>query len=115
MELFRPAGPHQCSADEQDREAYIIYIYIYTYIYTHTYIYIYICICVSVYETIYILITNLLTEYEVCMEKYMPEICVEKTEGKYLPVQTKQTMLIRNLLYGFWLLFSIGFNKALCL
>ena len=23
-ELFRPIGPHQCSADEQDGEAYII-------------------------------------------------------------------------------------------
>ena len=33
-------------------------------------------------------------------------VCAEKTEGKYFPVQTDQTKLIRNLLYGFWLLSS---------
>ena len=29
----------------------------------------------------------------------------EKTEGKYFPVQTEKTRLIRNLLYGFWFIF----------
>ena len=29
----------------------------------------------------------------------------EKTEGKYFPVQTEQTRLIRHLLYGFWFIF----------
>ena len=55
----------------------------------------------------------LLTEFEVCTEKYLPEVfvgpsevCAEKTSGKYFPVQTEQTRLIRNLLYGFWFLSS---------
>ena len=29
----------------------------------------------------------------------------EKTEGKYFPVQTEQTRLIKHLLYGFWFIF----------
>ena len=47
-------------------------------------------------------IDYLLTDCEVCTEKYLPEVCTEKTEGKYFPVQTEQTRLIRNLLCGFW-------------
>ena len=67
-------------------------------------------------------IDYLLTEREVCTGNYFPEvfvqterrrseICAEKTEGKYFPVQTEQTRLIRNLLYGFWLLFSSLLTK----
>ena len=38
---------------------------------------------------------GLLTEYEVCTGKYLPEVFV----------QTEQTRLIRHLLYGFWFIF----------
>ena len=42
----------------------------------------------------------------------------EKTEGKYFPVQTEQTRLIRHLLYGFWFIFfsiySIVFVLRCC-
>ena len=37
-----------------------------------------------------------------------------KTQGKYFPVQTEQTRLIRNILYGVWFPFFITFNKVLC-
>ena len=47
----------------------------------------------------------LLTECEIWTGKNLPEIfvqlCAEKIESKYFPVQTEQTRLIRNLLYGF--------------
>ena len=44
------------------------------------------------------------------MGNYLPEIfeqtaergLCEKAEGKYFPIQTEQTTLIRPLLYGFW-------------
>ena len=53
---------------------------------------------------------GLLTECEVCRGKYLPEVfvqterrrsevCAKKNEGKYFPVQTEQTRLIRHLLY----------------
>ena len=56
----------------------------------------------------------LLIETEVCTGKYLPEIfveterrrseiCAKKTECKYFPLRNKQTRLIRNLLYGSWL------------
>ena len=40
---------------------------------------------------------GLLTECKVCTGMYLPELFVqcEKTEGKYFPVQTEQTKLIR--------------------
>ena len=51
-------------------------------------------------------------------EKYLPEFLLqterglcEKTEGKYFPVRTEQTRLIRNLLYDFWLAFLPIFNR----
>ena len=79
---------------------------------TYLYIYIY----------IYIYIDYLLTECEVCAEKYLlevfiqtdrrrSEVCAEKIEGKYFSVQTKQTRLIRNLLYDFWLISSSLLTK----
>ena len=39
--------------------------------------------------------------------QYLSEVFVlcEKTEGKYFPVQTEQTRLIRHSLYGFWFVF----------
>ena len=36
----------------------------------------------------------------------------EKTEGKYFPVQTEWTRLIRLLLYGFWFSFFFAFSSA---
>ena len=38
----------------------------------------------------------------------------EKTEGKYFPVQTEWTRLIRLLLHGFWFSFFSAFN-AVCI
>ena len=66
----------------------------------------------------------ILTECEVCTEKYLPgvfvqterrrsNVCAEKTEGKYFPVQTKQTRLRRNILYGFWFLPSSLLTEVL--
>ena len=40
----------------------------------------------------------LTTEREVCTEKYLPEVCIGKPDGKYSPVKTEQARLIRNLL-----------------
>ena len=64
----------------------------------------------------------LLTECEVCRGKYLPEVlvqtkrrrrevCAKKPEGKYFPVQTERTRLMRNLLYGLWFLAFVAFNK----
>ena len=61
---------------------------IYVYILKHTY-------TVYLYTCTHIHIDYVLTECEVC---------TKKSEGKYFPVQTEQTKLIRNLLYGFWFL-----------
>ena len=80
----------------------------------------YVCTVCTIY--IYIYIDYLLTKCEVCTGKYLPEVfvqteprrsgvCAEHSKGKYLPMQTKQTRLIRNLLYGFWLLFSSLLTK----
>ena len=78
----------------------------------------------SVYVCIYV--EYLLTECEVDTEKYLSEVFVqtkrrsevyaEKTEGKYFPVQTEQTKLIRNLLFtcSFWFLSSSLLTK-LCI
>ena len=72
--------------------------------------------CVSFsFQHLYIYIKGLLTECEVCTGKYFPEVFVqterrkerglcEKNEGKYFPVQTEQTRLIR-LLHSFWFIF----------
>ena len=64
--------------------------------------------------------------YHVCMEKYLPEVsvqteqrrsevCAEKIEGKYFPVQTEKTKLIRLLLYGFWFIFPSVFSAVFVL
>ena len=45
-----------------------------------------------------------LSEVFVQTERRRRRVCAYKTEGKYFPVQTEQTKLIRNLLYGFWFL-----------
>ena len=82
-----------------------IYIHIHTYVCICEYMCECICECIYVhiyvYVYIYVDIDYLLTECEVCM-------------GKYFSVQTEQTRLIRNLLYGFWLHSSSLFKKALC-
>ena len=64
-------------------------------------------------DLVKIYIDYLLTECEVCTEKYLPEVCAKEPEGKYFSVQTEQTKLIRNLLYGFWL-FSSSLLTELC-
>ena len=69
------------------------------------------------YMHIYLYIDYLLTKCGVCMGKYWPkvfvqidqwrsEVCMKIMKGKYFPIQTEQTWLIRNLLYGFWFLSS---------
>ena len=86
---------------------YIIYCILY-FVCCILYI-IYYRLCIRYYISY---IDYLLTECEVCTGKYLPEVfvqterrrsevCAEKAEGKYFPVQTEQTRLIRNLLYGF--------------
>ena len=41
------------------------------------------------------------------------EVCAKKNpEGKYFPVQTEQTRLIRLLLYSFWFIFSSVFSAV---
>ena len=78
---------------------------------THVHIQTYLHIRVYIYTCINN-IDYLLSECEVCTEKYLPEVFAsEKTEGKYFPAQTEQTRLIRNLLYGFWFLFSSLLTK----
>ena len=37
----------------------------------------------------------------------------KKTEGKYFPVQTEQTRLIRHSLYGFWFIFFSVYSAVL--
>ena len=52
-----------------------------------------------------------LPEVLVQSERRRSEVCAEKTKGKYFPVQTEQTKLIRSLLYGFWFLSSSLLTK----
>ena len=40
------------------------------------------------------------------------EVCGKKPKGKYFPVQTEQTRLIRHLLYGFWFIFSSVYSAV---
>ena len=105
-----------------------VHIFIYPYISVYTYTYTYTDTCIHIhaytlsYTYTYTYTDYLSTECEVCTRKHLPEVFVqterrrsevsgEKTEGKYFPVQTEQTRLIRNLLYGFWLLFSSPLTK----
>ena len=58
---------------------------------------------------------GLLTKWEICPGKYLPEVLVQterqrsevyaKKKCKCFPEQTEQTRLIRLLLYGVWFIF----------
>ena len=70
-------------------------------------------VCISKIKHEYNIKDLFITECEVCTGKYLPEIFVRKNRRQILPrVHTKQTRLIRLLLYGFWLIFSLFL--ALC-
>ena len=61
---------------------------------------------------------GLLVNCELCTGKYLSLFVQigrrrsEITEGKYFPVQTEQTRLIRLLLYGFWFIFFAVFSAV---